>query len=114
LFETLGPLGEERTLYAQSSELKGNKVKKAPVDISALNFKGHTFQNLNDFKKYIRENAKDTIVKSYMYKLVMYTFGRGKDFTDKFKITKILDANKSNFKAKDLLIEFICSSAFTK
>ncbi|NQZ59771.1 MAG: DUF1585 domain-containing protein, partial [Lentisphaeraceae bacterium] len=88
--------------------------KLQPIDTSSLSFKGNAFNNLNDFKKYLRDNSEETIVKSYMYKLVMYTFGREKDFTDKYRIQKLIRADKTNFKAKNLLIEFICSSLFIK
>ncbi|NQZ60269.1 MAG: DUF1588 domain-containing protein, partial [Lentisphaeraceae bacterium] len=116
LFESLDPLGGTRAFYAKSvhEAKKKNPTPKQAVDTSSLSFKGNAFNNLNDFKKYIRENSQDTIVKSYMYKLVKYTFGRKKDFTDKYRISKLIKADKTNFKTKTLLVEFICSSLFIK
>jgi hypothetical protein len=113
LFETLDPLGEERTAYAISAKMAA-KNKPAPVDLEPMDFKGTSMKDLNDFKAYVRKNSKDTIAKIYMYKLAMYTFGRDKSFKDKTLIKKILDADKSGYKTKDLLRQFVASPLFVK
>ncbi|MCH2205503.1 MAG: DUF1588 domain-containing protein [Lentisphaerales bacterium] len=107
LFESLGPLGKERKSYPLA------KGKAAKIDREPMVFNGVTFKSINEFKKYILKHAEETIVKSYMEKLVTYSFGRSQDFSDKLTIKSILK-NNPQFKVRDLIRDFCTSSMFVK
>ena len=118
-FESYDTVGKFRTNYYPAYTVEKSKVSSKsktpgpPIDLNGFPYNGTKIGTVEDLKKYIVKNPKETFIKAFLEQLIIFSMGREVRFYDRQYIAAITKRTQpGNYRARALLTELIASDLF--